>query len=270
LNHGVRGGVAAGIALGALVIGVVAASLLLGPTRAVVGAVGPADGGGLGGIAENAAVSADAGAESRSPLVRDAWLNADAAGPVADAGAPIALTEAARPGADADASAPIAQVPYPATSSERPPKAKDPTTHRGPEPVGDDPCIVPIYYDWFERRTNLTPADHPRLTVRVTVENYTTPWWLRPDAQGNAFLWAVEGDIDAKRVQRTDAGEFSVKLRSVRLGARELKDLEVPLRLTNHPTGGVFGARLLELFDLTLDYERGVLAFNDCRGEALP
>lgn len=246
-------------------IGVVAASLLLGPTRAVVGAVGPADGGGLEALTEDAGASADAGAESRSPQVRDAEPNADTAGPVADAGVSVAPTGAPRLGAEAGPTAPIAQVPYPAASSERPPKGKDPTTHRGPDPVGDDPCIVPIYYDWFERRTNLTPADHPRLTVRVTVENYTTPWWLRPDAQGNAFLWAVEGDIDAKRVQRTDEGAFSVKLRSVRLGARELKDLEVPLRLTNHPTGGVFGGRLLELFDLTLDYERGVLAFNDCR-----
>jgi hypothetical protein len=44
-----------------------------------------------------------------------------------------------------------------------------------------------------------------------------------------------------------------------------LKDLELPLQMTGHPTGGVFGARLLEAFDVTVDYERGVLAFNDCR-----
>jgi len=97
------------------------------------------------------------------------------------------------------------------------------------------------------------------------VENFTKAWWLRPDVPGNAFLWAVEGDIDAKRIQHDGGGALSVKLRSVRLGTRELKDLELPLRMSNHPTGGVFGARLLEAFDVTVDYERGVLAFSDCR-----
>lgn len=144
-------------------------------------------------------------------------------------------------------------------------RGKDPTTHRGPEPAGGDPCVVPIYYDWVQRRAALTPDDHSRLTVRVTVENFTKAWWLRPDVPGNAFLWAVEGDIDAKRIQHAEGGALSVKLRSVRLGTRELKDLELPLRMSNHPTGGVFGARLLEAFDVTVDYERGVLAFNDCR-----
>lgn len=150
-------------------------------------------------------------------------------------------------------------------SPERSPSAKTPTTHRGPEPAGDDPCVVPIYYDWFERRVHLTPADHGRLTVRVTVENYTTPWWLRPDVPGKTFLWAVEGDVDAKRIQHGENGALSVKFRSVRLGTRVLKDLELPLQMTGHPTGGVFGARLLDAFDVTVDYERGVLAFNDCR-----
>ncbi len=70
---------------------------------------------------------------------------------------------------------------------------------------------------------------------------------------------------DAKRIQHDGGGALSVKLRSVRLGTRELKDLELPLRMSNHPTGGVFGARLLEAFDVTVDYERGVLAFSDCR-----
>lgn len=144
-------------------------------------------------------------------------------------------------------------------------RGKDPTTHRGPEPSSADPCVVPIYYDWVQRRTHLTPADHSRLTVRVTVENFTKAWWLRPDAPGNAFLWAVEGDIDAKRIQHAEDGALSVKLRSVRLGSRELRDLELPLQMSNHPTGGVFGARLLEAFDVTVDYERGVLGFNDCR-----
>lgn len=266
MNCRVRGVAIAVVGLGVVVLAIAAASFWVEPSAGSAGARGEAGSSGAEprAVATVAIADVDGGPPSRrtesTPPERDVF-----AGPL-DSG--IAAPEPrGRPVTAADA--PIrdpqpASPPSPTLDAGVAAAPQDPTTHRGPEPVGDDPCVVPIYYDWTKRRTHLTPADIPRLTVRLTVENYTTPWWLRPDAPGNTFLWSVEGDIEAKRIQRPDGGPMSVKLRSLRLGTRELKELELPVQITNHPTGGVFGSALLEAFAATIDYERGVLAFNDC------
>lgn len=184
-------------------------------------------------------------------------------GPAVDSGGASSAARERRGSPDGGAATPSAQPPP--LEPEQPPPQREPISHRGPEPVGDDPCVVPIYFDWFERRQHLSPADHARMTVRLTVEGYTTPWWLNPDKPGNSFLWAIEDDIPAKRVEGDRKSGTFVTLKSVRLGAREITDVRLPLALSNHPTGGVFGSLLSNAFGVVVDYGRGVLVFEDCR-----
>ena len=101
------------------------------------------------------------------------------------------------------------------------------------------------------------------LYVRVTVENYTNTWWLNPDEQGTTYRGAV-ADLANGRVYKGEDGNPYVRFASIRIGARELKDQVLPFSFLGTMEGGLFGAQLLDAFNVSVDWDRAELVFNDC------
>lgn len=184
LNRRVRGGVIAAVGLGVVVLGIATASFWVEPTAGSVGGRRMEDDSHAE-IRDKAAIAKLSVDGGQHPRLANSFVPSPPVGAVAPDSRIVPAKPGYTPVRTASAHDLDPQTASPAPSrADVPATTKDATTHRGPEPVGDDPCVVPIYYDWFERRTHLTPADTPRLTVRVTAENYTTPWWLRPNEPG--------------------------------------------------------------------------------------
>lgn len=138
--------------------------------------------------------------------------------------------------------------------------------HPGPEAPSTNPCAVPIYSWGRVHRAPIRPADMKDLYVRVTVENYTNTWWFNPDKRGTTYLGAVE-DLATGRVYKGEDGKPYVRYASVRLGSRELKDQVLPFSYLGTMEGGLFGAQLLDAFNISVDWDRAELVFNDCVGQ---
>lgn len=138
--------------------------------------------------------------------------------------------------------------------------------HPGPEAPSTNPCAVPIYSWGRVHRAPIRPADMKDLYVRVTVENYTNTWWFNPDKQGTTYLGAV-ADLANGRVYKGEDGKPYVRYASVRLGSRELKDQALPFSYLGTMEGGLFGAQLLDAFNISVDWDRAELVFNDCVGQ---
>lgn len=135
--------------------------------------------------------------------------------------------------------------------------------HVGPEPEGKDPCTVPIYSWGTKHRSPIHPWETQILSVRVTVENYTNIWRFNPDKPGTAYVGVVP-KLGAERIIHGDGDKLSVKYKSVRVGSRELTDVVLPFSYFGSMDGGLFGSTLIDLFDMSVDWDRAELVFNSC------
>lgn len=135
--------------------------------------------------------------------------------------------------------------------------------HVGPEPEAKDPCTVPIYSWGTKHRSPIHPSESQILSVRVTVENYTNIWRFNPDKPGTAYIGVVPR-LEGKRIIHGDGDKLSVKFKSVRVGARELTNVVLPFSYFGSMDGGLFGSALIDLFDMSVDWDRAELVFNSC------
>lgn len=173
-------------------------------------------------------------------------------------------------------SSPIASQASGPTSGSTPPASlgtdrrplglREELEHLGPEAPSANACSVPIYSWGRVHRAPIRPADVNDLYVRVTVENYTNTWRFDPDKQGTTYLKAVE-DLATGRVYKGEDGKPYVRFASIRIGARELKYQVLPFSFLGTMEGGLFGAQLLDAFNISVDWDRAELVFNDCLGQ---